>query len=87
MKKLTKTDVAAIKNLYNKGVSIKTIADSFNMNYSSIRYHVNSIERDSKRGAYIRKLTRSVPDCEIPYVVSNYLNKTYNINNFRKVFF
>ena len=75
MKKLSATDVNAIKKLYENGVSIETISTAFNVNPNSIRYHVNDKVRAQKIGAYIKRLANSVPEHEVATVVYNYIEK------------
>ncbi len=41
MKKLTKKQVEEIRKLYSEGLSVKVLADQFNVSHLTIRYWVN----------------------------------------------
>lgn len=75
MKKLSATDVNAIKKLYENGVSVGTISTAFNVDPNSIRYHVNEKVRAQKIGAYIKRLANSVPEHLVASTVYDYIMK------------
>lgn len=74
MMRLSKTEVSAIKNLYKHGVNISTIANSFDVDPTTIEYHVNPNTKKSKQGRYIRTLANSVKDKDIVDVVGRYID-------------
>ena len=62
-RKLTTEKIQMVQDLYDKGYSISSIADVFNVSYSTIKYHVNKDFRswfNKNRAKYGRYTDRSM---------------------------
>ena len=70
--KFSASDVSIMNRLYKNGVSIKTIANSFNCDPTSVGYHVNNSTKNRKIGRYIKKRISSLSDTEAYNFVANY---------------
>lgn len=76
MKKFSVTDVARMRKLYNSGVMIKTIAETFDCHPTTVGYHVNSTTKNRKQGEYIRNRISNMTGADAYNFVTSYM---YNL--------
>lgn len=72
--RLSDESINVIKNLYDQGVDIKTIAKSFGLDINTVRYHVDPVGKKEKQGQYIKQLVNNHRYCDIVDVVGKYLD-------------
>lgn len=72
MKKFSTTDVTRMQNLYKRGVMIKTIADSFDCDPTTVGYHVNATTKNRKIGRYMKHKIQNMSDIDAYKFVSSY---------------
>lgn len=68
-------DITAMKNLYNNGVMIKTIAEAFNCHPTTVGYHVNDTTKNRKIGRYMKHKIQNMSDIDAYKFVSSYFVK------------
>ena len=62
--KFSTNDVRVMNRLYRNGVKIKTIANSFGCDQSSVGYHVNGVTKNRKRGRYLKNKLSALGDID-----------------------
>lgn len=71
--KFSNVDVTRMQNLYQRGVSIKTIAASFGCDPTTVGYHVNGTTKNRKHGEYIRDRIRTMNGTDAYNFVTSYM--------------
>lgn len=71
--KFSRTDVMRMQNLYNRGVAIKTIAETFDCDQSTVGYHVNATTKNRKQGEYIRNKVRNMRGIDVYNFITKYM--------------
>lgn len=74
MNRLSNETINAMINLSNSGVSVNTIANCFDLDVNTVRYHVDPKAKKEKQGQYIKKLVETNRYCDIVDVVGKYID-------------